>query len=185
MSEPLYRPWGIVTPAFWVTSAPGTASVSQGLPAEALRTRLVKVAEVAQGECLEDAVELAAQLDQDVTAEYGDVHLHTVQVREVRGYLAALAGDHATGLAWYLHAVQLRVTIQGPGHPDVEAATRRAYSLWRAMPPESDRQRLGTELLTIVTDIHGSDSRIARRTREQLYSLALPSSGAQQVAAGR
>ncbi|MGW3498500.1 hypothetical protein [Streptomyces sp. NPDC001020] len=178
MSEPLYRPWGTVTPEFWATPAPGMAGAPHGLPPEALRARLVKVAEVAQGGRLEDATTLATQLDQDVTAEYGEVHLHTVQVREVRGYLAALTGDHATGLAWYLHAAQLRVTIQGPGHPDVEAATRRTYSLWRAMPPHSDRQRLGTDLLTIITDIHGADSVVARRIRKRLYSLALPSAAA-------
>ncbi|NEC33822.1 hypothetical protein [Streptomyces rubrogriseus] len=80
------------------------------------------------------------RIDRDATAEYGVLHLHTIQIREVRGYLA---GDHASGLSWYLHAAQLHVTIQDPGHPDVEAATRRAYSLWRAIPPEPDRQRLG------------------------------------------
>ncbi|MET8451663.1 hypothetical protein [Streptomyces sp. NPDC005209] len=175
MSEPLYRPWGTVTPAFWDTSAPGTAITAQSLAPETLRARLVKVAEVAQGGRMDDAATLAAQLDQDVTAEYGEVHLHTVQVREVRGYLAALMADQVAGLAWYLHAVQLRVTVQGPGHPDVEEATRRAYSLWRALPPEADRQRLGAELLTIATDIHGADSHIVRRIRKRLYSLALPS----------
>ncbi|MET8945458.1 hypothetical protein ABZX30_18200 [Streptomyces sp. NPDC004542] len=174
MSEPVYRPWGTVTPEFWAAPAPGTTPADRGLPPETLRARLVRVAEVAQDGRPQDAVALAAQLDQDVTAEYGELHLHTVQVREVRGYLAALMADHATGLAWYLHAVQLRVTIQGPGHPDVEEATRRAYSLWRAMPPEADRQRLGAELLTIATDIHGADSLVVRRTREHLYSLGLP-----------
>ncbi|GAA0924936.1 hypothetical protein [Streptomyces thermoalcalitolerans] len=173
MSEPLYRPWGTVTPEFWATAAPGTATVPEGLRPETLRARLAKVAEVAQDGRLQDAAALAAQLDLDTTAEYGESHLHTVQVREVRGYIAALMGDHATGLAWYLHAVQLRVTIQGPKHPDVEAATRRAYSLWRAMPPESDRPGLGAELLTIATDIHGADSLLVRHIRERLYGLAL------------
>ncbi|CAM5646775.1 hypothetical protein STENM327S_06140 [Streptomyces tendae] len=103
----------------------------------------VKIAEIAQSGHLPDAAALAARIDRDATAEYGELHLHTIQVREQRGYLAALVGYHASGLSWYLHAAQLRVTIQGPGHPDVEAATRRAYSLWLAVPPEPDRQRLG------------------------------------------
>lgn len=175
MSEPFYRPWGTVTPEFWATPAPGTATAPQGLPAESLRARLVKLAEVAQGGRLEDAAALAARLDREVTAEYGEAHLHTVQVREVRGYLAALMGDHSSGLAWYLQAAQRRVTIQGPGHPDVESATRRAYSLWRSMPPDSDRRRLGAELLTVVTDIHGSEAPVVRHTRERLYSFSLPS----------
>lgn len=170
MSEPLYRPWGTVTPEFWTAPAP-----APGLAPETLRARLVQVAEVARTGSLPDAAALASRLDQDVTAEHGDLHLHTVQVREVRGYLAALAGDHCSGLAWYLHAAQLRVTVQGPGHPDVEAATRRAYSLWQAMPPQADRQRLGTDLLTIASDIHGTGSPIVHRIRERLYAVALPS----------
>ena len=184
MSEPFYAPWGTVTPEFWDASAPGTVTAPQGLTAETLRARLAKVAEVAQQGLLDDAVALAAQLDQDVTAEYGEAHLHTVQVREVRGYLAALMGDYAAGLAWYLHAAQLRVTVQGPSHPDVEAATRRAYSLWRSMPDEADRQRFGGDLLTVATDIHGPDSVVARLTRQRLYALALPAAE-QGAAAGR
>lgn len=176
MSEPLYQPWGTVTPQFWATPSSDTTSAPTRLAPETLRARLVKVAEVAQAGHLPDAAALAAQLDQDVTAEYGELHLHTVQVREVRGYLAALAGDHPSGLSWYLHAAQLRVTLQGPGHPDVEAATRRAYSLWRSMPPEAERQRLGADLLTIASDIHGPDSQVVRRIRDRLVSLALPAS---------
>ncbi|MGW5124520.1 hypothetical protein ACWEQ7_10780 [Streptomyces sp. NPDC004069] len=178
MSEPFYRPWGTVTPEFWATPVPGTTTAPHELAPETLRARLVKVAEVAQDGRMDDAAALAAQLDQDVTDEYGEAHLHTVQVREVRGYLAALTGDHSTGLAWYLHAAQVRATVQGPGHPDVEAATRRAYSLWRAMPSENDRQRLGADLLTIATDIHGADSVVVRRIRERMYSLALPAATA-------
>lgn len=178
MSEPTYRPWGTVTPEFWAAPAPHTTPATSTLAPETLHARLVEVAETARAGNLPDAAALAARLDQDVTAEYGELHLHTVQVREVRGYLAALAGDHASGLSWYLHTAQLRVTIQSPGHPDVEAATLRAYSLWRAMPPQTDRQRLGTDLLTIATDIHGPGTPIVNRIRERLYTLTLPTSSA-------
>jgi hypothetical protein len=176
-TEALYRPWGTVTQDFWTTPFAATSPTGPGpgLPAEALRARLTRIAEVAQEGRLQDAATLAAALDQDVTAEYGEDHLHTVQVREVRGYLAALAGDHAGGLAWYLHGAQLRATVQGADHPDVEAATRRSYSLWRAIPADgADRHRLGVELLTIATDLHGPDAPVTRRTREHLYSLGLP-----------
>lgn len=89
---------------------------------------------------------MAGRLDTDVTAEHGPEHLDTVHVREVRAHLAYLAGDHATSLGWYLHTARLRATIQGPGHPDTEEATRRVYSLWRAFP-DADAAALGTELL--------------------------------------
>ncbi|MBQ0887801.1 hypothetical protein KBZ94_23195 [Streptomyces sp. RM72] len=177
MPEPLYHPWGTVTPEFWAAPEPGAAPPPPGLTPDMLRAGLVKVAEIARTGHLPDAAGLAARIDRDATAEYGELHLHTIQVREVRGYLAALAGDHASGLSWYLHAAQLRVTMQGPGHPDVEAATRRAYSLWRAVPPEPDRQRLGAALLTVATDIHGPDSPLVHHIRGRLYDFAVPLPG--------
>ncbi|MET8982506.1 hypothetical protein ABZX85_43695 [Streptomyces sp. NPDC004539] len=171
MSEPLYRPWGTVTPDFWTTGTP------RSLSPETLRARLVKVAEVAQSGSPQDATVLAERLDQDVTREYGGFHLFTAQVREVRGYLATLTGDHSTGLAWYLHGARLRATIQGADHPDVEAASRRAFSLWRAIPADnSERPHLGAELLRVALELHGEDSVVVRRTRACLYDLVLPGS---------
>ncbi|MEU9522819.1 hypothetical protein [Streptomyces sp. NPDC048224] len=175
MPEPLYHPWGTVTPDFWAAPEPGTTSPPPGLTPDMLRAGLIKIAGIAQAGHLPDATALAARIDQDATAEYGELHLHTIQVREVRGYLAALADDYASALSWYLHAAQLRVAIQGPGHPDVEAATRRAYSLWRAVPPQQlDRQRLGAALLTVATDIHGPGSPLVHHIRGRLCESAVP-----------
>ncbi|MFF1399353.1 hypothetical protein ACFVZD_36840 [Streptomyces sp. NPDC058287] len=181
MSEPMYHPWGTVTHDFWSAPVPGSTPTLARLTPDAMRTRLMRIAQVAQNTHLQEAAGLAAQLDQEVTAEYGEAHLHTVQVREVRGYLAALMADHSTGLGWYLHAVQLRVTIQGPTHPDVDTATRRAYSMWKDLPPQADRQRLGTDLLTIAADIHGADAPLVRHIREQLYARTLTAAAALQL----
>ncbi|MFF2654732.1 hypothetical protein [Streptomyces sp. NPDC058045] len=167
----LHRPWGHVTPDFWDRRTTGESH----LTAEAIRSRLAGIATAMDGQRTAEAVELAARLDADTVQEFGEAHLHTVQVREVRGYLAALTGDHTTGLGWYLHCARLRATIQGPDHPDVEQATRRAYSLWRAMPGAvPGLQQLGRELLTVVTDIHGSTAPVARHTRDRLQGLTVP-----------
>lgn len=170
--EALYAPWGSVTPAFWTTADQG----AQPAPAitTALRERLADVAAAAVAGQLDQAVRLATQLDQDVTTQYGEAHVHTIEVREVRGYLAHLMGDHAAAVGWYLHAVRLRAGVQGRTHPDTAQATRRAYSLWRAMPETGDRHRLGAELLTTVTDIHGPEAPVAHHTRKRLETLALP-----------
>lgn len=113
---------------------------------------------------------MAYRLDTEITAEYGPEHLNVVHIREVRGHLAHLMADHATALGWYLHTARLRATIQGPGHPDTEEATRRVYSLWRTVPDE-DARRLGAELLSAVTDIHGPDAPVALRTLRRLQAL--------------
>lgn len=41
------------------------------------------------------------------------------------------------------------------------------------MPPQSDRQRMGSELLTIAAGIYGAESVVVRHIRERLCSLAL------------
>ncbi|MCX4734439.1 hypothetical protein [Streptomyces sp. NBC_01363] len=139
-----------------------------------MRERLAVIAATASEGRLQDAAWMAYELDTEIAAEYGAEygaeHLNVVHIREVRGHLAHLVGDHATALGWYLHTVRLRATVQGPRHPDTEEATSRVYSLWRTVPAQ-DAHRLGTELLDTVTDIHGPDAPVALRTRRQLDSL--------------
>ncbi|MFE7751368.1 hypothetical protein [Streptomyces sp. NPDC057428] len=169
--EEVFHPWGTVTPAFWGVrheAVPPERSVAR-IP-QVLRGRLTEIAATAAAGRLQDAAWTAYQLDAEVTGEYGPEHLNTVHIREIRAHLAYLANDHATSLGWYLHTARLRATIQGPGHPDTEEATRRVYSLWRTVP-DADAPALGAELLGTVTDIHGPESAVARRTRKRLRAL--------------
>ncbi|WP_405668965.1 hypothetical protein [Streptomyces sp. NBC_00055] len=170
--EELFHPWGTVTPAFW--GAPALAPAAQTGPQaripEVLRERLAAVAAAATGGQLQDAAWMAYQLDTEIAAECGAEHLNTVHIREVRGHIAHLMDDHAIAVGWYLHTARLRATIQGPGHPDTEEATRRVYSLWRTVPAH-DARRLGNELLAAVTDIHGPEAAVAQRTLKRLQSL--------------
>ncbi|MEN8649715.1 hypothetical protein ABCR94_03425 [Streptomyces sp. 21So2-11] len=171
--DPTYRPWGTVTPLFWAGSSPAPAADSPAPVPEAVRERLAAIADASAAGDAGKAGALAHQLDEEITAEYGEAHLHTVHIREVRAHLAHLAGDESTALGWYLHTARLRAAVQGSDHPDTGQATRRVYSLWRAVPTP-DSRRLGAELLATVTDIHGPQALVARRTRARLDSLAAP-----------
>jgi hypothetical protein len=169
----LYRPWGRVTTKFWMTPAGQTPSDAAMAP-EAIRHRLAEIIDAARDTRLEEAFLLATQLDRDSVDQYGEGHMYTVQVREVRGYVAALAGDFAAGVGLYLHTARLRLSIQGPDHPEVEQATLRAYSMWRSMPPNEERSEVGTELLNTVVAIHGPHAPLAREIRDSLWSRMLP-----------
>ncbi|MEH0564415.1 hypothetical protein QBA37_35175 [Streptomyces silvae] len=169
--EQLYQPWGTVTPTFWGLEHETSPTRSEARIPQVLRGRLTEIAATAARGRLPDAAWMAYQLDTEVTGEYGPEHLNTVHIREVRAHLAYLAGDHATSLGWYLHTARLRATIQGPGHPDTEEATRRVYSLWRTVP-DADAPALGAEVLGAVTDIHGPEAAVVRRTRKRLQALA-------------
>ncbi|MEV8396704.1 hypothetical protein [Streptomyces niveus] len=161
--DPPYRPWGIVTSEFWHSGQPER-------PAPDVHARISHVRELLTAGRPGDAAALAEQLDQEYTAAYGPAHQITIEVREVRGYLVSLTGDHPTALSWYLHAARLRAAAQGPEHPETGQATLRAYSLWHTIPAPL-AYRLGLELLATVVDIHGADSDIAHRTRARLAAL--------------
>ncbi|MFE9393578.1 hypothetical protein [Streptomyces sp. NPDC006784] len=168
---PVYRPWGVVSPDFWESAAP--VPDPSRLDEEALRARFAQVADVATSGDLPEAIILAHRLDEDVTTVHGEVHLHTVNVREIRGYLAHLAAEHRQALGWYLHAVRLRATVQGTAHPDTQKAGQRAYSLWVSIPISQEWYQLGNELLATLTDIHGPASPLVQHTRERLTPRVL------------
>ncbi|RSS42988.1 tetratricopeptide repeat protein [Streptomyces sp. WAC07061] len=166
MDQPeLHHPWGIVSPSFWA----GAETAPQAPPAVPRGLAAIHAASVAGRH--EDALLLAEELDAQLTAAHGEVSLDTIQVREVRGYLTDLAGRAPEALEWYLHALRLRARLHGPDSPDTEAAARRAYSLWRTLPP-AGAQDAAPALLAALTEAQGPDSRAARRTRRRSAELA-------------
>lgn len=178
MSEQdLYLPWGTVTPTFWEGGSPKPSLPAAEPPPvpEAVRQELAAIAAAGAAGQLAEASASAHRLDVQITAQHGEAHLHTIQMREVRAHLAHLAGDHAGAVGWYLHTARLRATVQGGRHPDTAHATKLVYSLWRTLPP-ADAQRLVPEVLAAFTEIHGADSPAVIRTRRQIALLTAPAS---------
>ncbi|MFE2849761.1 hypothetical protein ACFXJO_01320 [Streptomyces lavendulae] len=187
MDEPaLYHPWGLVSPAFWADAesdapspspSPSPSPDAAAEPTEAEDTHpdvegeLSAIREAAAAGRHGEALLLAEDLDRAITSSRGEVHLDTVQVREVRGYLAGLAGDPATGLDWYLRTLRLRARLHGPDSPDTEAAARRAYSIWRTLSPDAAQDTAPT-LLATLTETLGPDSPAAKWTRRRSAELA-------------
>ncbi|MET9959463.1 hypothetical protein ABZ128_10340 [Streptomyces sp. NPDC006326] len=172
MSDDVFLPWGVVTPEFWtVTEAvPGLRAPSNVPVAE----RIAEISALATEGALKKATLLAGQLDEDHTAACGGtVTTATADIREIRGYLASLSGDHRAAVGWYLHMVRLRAGLHGPHHPDTEAAVRRTYSLWRGIGNPVLSHRLGQELLTSVIGLQGPHSAAAVRIRQVLARPAL------------
>ncbi|GLV87889.1 hypothetical protein Slala03_75780 [Streptomyces lavendulae subsp. lavendulae] len=201
MDEPvLHHPWGVVSSAFWAgaeSSAPSPAvdvhghvdgetdadtdtdadADADGDPTAAedacpdMEQELSSIRETAAAGRHEEALLLTEDLDSAITATRGEVHLDTIQVREIRGYLAGLTGDPVTGLDWYLRTLRLRARLHGPHSPDTEAAARRAYSLWRTLPADTAQDTAPT-LLATLTETMGPDSPAAKWTRRRSAELA-------------
>ncbi|MET8298176.1 hypothetical protein ABZW02_29615 [Streptomyces sp. NPDC005180] len=170
MDEPvLYRPWGVVSPDFWAgaeTQRSPETSVAPDVP-----KGLAAVQEAVTAGQHDQAQMLAEELDIAVTAAHGEVNLDTIQIREVRGYLAGLTGDLAAGLDWYLHTLRLRSRLHGPDSPDTDAAARRAYSLWRTLPSHEAQNAAGS-LLAAINQAQGPDAVAAKWTRRRSAELA-------------
>ncbi|MFK0258502.1 hypothetical protein [Streptomyces sp. NPDC090445] len=183
-NDEVFLPWGVVTTDFWTTPAPSHTPPTPPTPTPPtplpppppepphevdVPARIAAVAALAREGDLGRAVLLAEQLDTEHTAATNEsVSTAMTDIREVRGYLASLTGDHRTAVGWYLHALRLRADLHGPDHPDTEAAIHRTYSLWRTITDPALSHRLGEELLTTVISIQGPHSTAARRIHKAL-----------------
>ncbi|MEU6759414.1 hypothetical protein [Streptomyces sp. NPDC046685] len=181
--QPLFRPWGVVDPAFWrgaeADEAPSAVEGPVAVVATATAVLSGEVAEqlaaiqTAASVDLERAGVLAEELDARTTAAHGEDHIETVRVREVRAYLALLTGHHQTAVAWYLHVIRLHAALHGSEHPETALAVRRAYSMWKALPaPEATR--LAEDLLEAFTELRGAGRQASLHMRKHLKQLKQP-----------
>ncbi|MFJ4781285.1 hypothetical protein [Streptomyces sp. NPDC088762] len=166
-SEPLFRPWGIVDPAFWTGSEEAAGSPSPDLTGQLADIRSTASKDLARANVL------AEDLDARITAAHGEAHAETVRVREVRAYLAHLTGHHDTAVAWYLDVVRLHAALHGPEHPETALAVRRAYSMWKALPPP-EATRLADDLLDAFTELGDAGQQATLRMRNHLEQLHQP-----------
>ncbi|MFJ9792578.1 hypothetical protein [Streptomyces globosus] len=178
----VFLPWGVVTAAFWTAGTPeppgpapvppaAVPSAPAGLPD--VPARIAGIAALAAEGSLDEAALHAEQLDAAYGAATGGTPTTALaDIREVRGYLASLAGETRAAVGWYLHALRLRAALQGPAHPDTGAAVRRTYSLWRTVADPVLGQALGAELLATAVAVEGRGSTAARRIRAVLADPA-------------
>ncbi|GHI90487.1 hypothetical protein [Streptomyces xanthophaeus] len=185
----LFRPWGVVDPAFWAgtetdeplpaVEAPAAADAAAAAVSGETAEQLAAVQAAASVD-LERAHILAEELDARTTAAHGEEHIETVRVREVRAYLALLTGHHETAVAWYLHVVRLHAALHGPDHEETNLAVRRTYSMWKALP-DPDAARFAEGLMETFTELQSGGTEAILRMREHLEQVQR--SGDDQLAA--
>lgn len=110
----------------------------------------------------------AERLDQEITARYGQLHDHTVRLREIRGWLALLTGQPAVAARWYLHTSGLQIALYGADHAETEGSVRRAIHTWRQIKGPAEVVQIGGDLAKVVTAVLGEDSDAARFIRARL-----------------
>lgn len=150
-----------------VTAAAATEPADDQAPA-AFRPQLKAIDNAILQRRFDEAADRAASVDEQITAAYGPGHLHTINARELRGFIAHLAGDDITGCRWYLHTVGLRIQSFGTDDPGTRAAAREAAALWQRIQDPEELRLLGAEVIRVLTFIEGEGSRSVRATRARL-----------------
>ncbi|MCX4529890.1 hypothetical protein OG982_30065 [Streptomyces sp. NBC_01551] len=107
-------------------------------------------------------------LDRELTARFGERHAHTVNAREIRGWLALLAGQSAVAARWYLHTTGLQIALHGANHADAEASVRRAVYTWQQVKDPVEVVQVGRDLAKVVTAVLGEGSNAARFVQARL-----------------
>ncbi|MGW2600038.1 hypothetical protein [Streptomyces klenkii] len=120
---------------------------------------------------LAEAGREAERLDEEITAQYGPEHVHTINIRELRGWLAYVKGEHSVATRWYLHTAGLQTAVWGAEHQSTQESARRAAHIWNAITDSREALALGTELLTMLAAVTGEDSKTCRYVRKRLGKL--------------
>ncbi|MFD3874285.1 hypothetical protein [Streptomyces sp. NPDC058623] len=134
---------------------------------------------------LEAAAVEAALLDAQLTARYGERHPHTVNARELRGWLALLAGDPSTAARWYLHTAASNAALAGPTAPATIASTQRAVHCWSRVTDVDTLLETGPSLASLVASALGPDDGTARYVSTRLAGHASGSPNVTKGAASR
>lgn len=190
----LYRPWGTVTVEFWdrpqrtqqavpaaraqeahPSARPAAAAAADGsaeMP-EAYRQGILQVTSAFSSkdpQVLHSAVVEAERLDQAMTSEYGERDLRTISVREMRGWLAHLTGQHEAASRWYLHTVGLLSSVVGTSDERTRASAKRAVATWLAIADEAVAQGLAAPVLAMAEEVEGAESTSAKAVRRRAYA---------------
>ncbi|MFE5847487.1 hypothetical protein ACFQ7N_38305 [Streptomyces niveus] len=190
-------PWGTVTPHFWQAGHPAPPAGQGTTPAadptaardephgghdEQPREYRDQIAVVVGAldtpdnkVRLDSAAVLAEQLDQEFTQRYGPRHPHTINLRELRGWLAMVSGRPALAARWYLHTTALQVQVRGTGHQATRRSVQRTVHIWLSIPDARESLTIGRELLAMLTAVTGEDSSLSCKVRKRLKSMETPS----------
>jgi hypothetical protein len=132
-----------------------------------------------------DAAELAAagveaeKLDREITARFGEAHSHTVNVREIRGWLALETQQPETATRWYLHTTGLQCRVWGAGHGFTRGSAQRAVAAWSTIADSGRARALGDAVLTMLQQTVGEQDRMTVHVRRRLATMQ-PDAAAQR-----
>lgn len=153
-------------------SAPRAPSDEPLPPPPELREALADVAAIAAEGRHDEALGAADAIIDALVADLGWEHAHTLNVREVRAYLTAEAGQLADAVTAYLDIAESRLLTRGPEHPDTISATDNAHALWlRLHDHDAATAPTGVRLIAVREHIPGPGGRALVGARARVREL--------------
>ncbi|MBM9506742.1 hypothetical protein [Actinacidiphila acididurans] len=114
----------------------------------------------------------AQKLDQEITGRFGEVHSHTISIREIRGWLAMETRQAETAVRWYLHTIGLQARLWPAGSEFITRSAERAVYAWSVVADPERSQVLGGEVLMMLQHALGEDHQLAVKVRRHLERQA-------------
>ncbi|UGQ14987.1 tetratricopeptide repeat protein [Yinghuangia sp. ASG 101] len=160
-----------VSPAL-ATPAPAPEQASQA-PTEALAA-VEQIRSLAQAGQVEEALTTATVLIGSIAREHGPDHPHTLNARDVYGFLLAEAGRYAEAATLYADVARRR--HRRADHPGAAKAADNAHAMWDRMPDGSAQTaRIGRTIVDLRRDILSPRLALdAARTRLQRLTAPTP-----------
>ncbi|MGA4542517.1 hypothetical protein ACPA54_21230 [Uniformispora flossi] len=128
-------------------------------PPPELREALDEIADTAADGRYTEALGAADAVIAALVADLGPCHVHTLNVREIRAYLAAEAERLPEAVAAYLDIAEDRMTVGGPEHLDTVSAVDNAHVLWLRLPDGATATAAGHRLVALRTRVPGPGGR--------------------------
>ncbi|MDI2125836.1 hypothetical protein [Yinghuangia seranimata] len=143
-------------------------------PPPELREALADIAAIAADGRYAEAFGAADAVIDALTADVGRDHPHTLNVREIRAYLTAEAGDVADAVEAYLGIAKARLAAGGSDHPDTVAAVDNAHALWLRLADPEDAaaaEASGRRLVALREHVPGPGGRGLAGAKARMAAL--------------
>ncbi|MFI1648645.1 hypothetical protein ACH4XT_17130 [Streptomyces avidinii] len=149
----------------------GSVPVELPPPPERLRSRLERIGEAGGSGNFEAAATMVADLERDVSAEFGETHPYTLQARAVRAHVSALAHDWARAADTYLGIAQAWLDVDGAAGSQVMQNASNAHACWLRVSGPAESERIGEAVVRVWQQVSGADRQLrAARLRKRAVS---------------
>lgn len=121
---------------------------------------------------LAEAAAEAERLDQEITGRFGEVHSHSISIREMRGWLALETRQAETAVRWYLHTTGLQARLWPAGSEFITRSAERAVYAWSVIADPERSQVLSGDVLMMLQHTLGEDHQLTVKVRRHLERQA-------------